>query len=96
MFQIDAAVNEGNSGGPVYNQYGQVIGIVTAKYSSTGVEGLGFAIPISDASTIANQLITNGYVSGRAYMGVEVTTVSSSVAQYYNMFSVAAAVLPKP
>jgi len=85
MFQIDAAVNEGNSGGPVYNQYGQVIGIVTAKYSSTGVEGLGFAIPISDAYAVANQLITNGYVSGRAYMGVTVTTVSSSVAQYYNM-----------
>ena len=85
MFQIDAAVNEGNSGGPVYNQYGQVIGIVTAKCSSTGVEGLGFAIPIFDASAVADQLITNGYVSGRAYMGVEVTTVSSSVAQYYNM-----------
>ncbi len=85
MFQIDAAVNSGNSGGPIYNVYGQVIGIVTAKYSSTGVEGLGFGIPISDAYYIANELITNGYVSGKAYMGVTVSTVSASAAQYYNM-----------
>lgn len=85
MFQIDAAVNSGNSGGPIYNTYGQVIGIVTAKYSSTGVEGLGFGIPISDAHYIANELITNGYVSGKAYMGITVGTVSSSAAQYYNM-----------
>ena len=85
MFQIDAAVNTGNSGGPVYNAYGQVIGIVTAKYDSSGVEGLGFAIPISDAHFIANELITNGYVSGKATMGITPITVSSSSAQYYNM-----------
>ena len=85
MFQIDAAVNSGNSGGPVYNAYGQVIGIITAKYASTGVEGIGFAIPSSDAWYIANELLQNGYVSGKAYMGVSVTTVSSSVAQYYGM-----------
>jgi len=85
MFQIDAAVNSGNSGGPVYNSMGQVIGIVTAKYSSAGVEGLGFAIPINDAVSIAQELIEKGYVSGKAYMGITVTTVPSSVAQYYNM-----------
>ena len=85
MFQFDAAVNSGNSGGPVYNEFGEVIGIVTAKYSSTGVEGLGFGIPISDATDIANDLIQNGYVSGKAYMGISVQTVSSAVAQYYNM-----------
>lgn len=85
MFQIDAAVNTGNSGGPVYNSYGQVIGIVTAKYDSNGVEGLGFAIPISDAHFIANELITNGYVSGKAAMGITPITVSASTAQYYNM-----------
>ncbi len=85
MFQIDAAVNTGNSGGPVYNAYGQVIGIVTAKYDSSGMEGLGFAIPISDAHFIANELITNGYVSGKATMGITPITVSSSSAQYYNM-----------
>ncbi len=85
MFQIDAAVNNGNSGGPVYNAYGQVIGIVTAKYSENGMEGLGFAIPINDVYTIANELIANGYVSGKAYLGLTLTTVSSSVAKYYNM-----------
>lgn len=85
MFQIDAAVNEGNSGGPVYNNKGEVIGIVTAKYSDTGVEGLGFAIPINDVSDIVNQLITQGYVSGKSSLGITVTTVDSAVAQYYNM-----------
>jgi len=85
MFQIDAAVNSGNSGGPVYNARGEVIGIVTAKYSDTGVEGLGFAIPINDAVSIASELIEKGYVGGKAYFGITVQTVSSSVAQYYNM-----------
>jgi len=86
MFQIDAAVNSGNSGGPVYNAQGQVIGIVTAKYSSTGVEGLGFAIPINDAANIANDLITKGYVTGKAYMGVRLDErYNSMYAQYYNM-----------
>jgi serine protease Do len=92
MFQIDAAINEGNSGGPVYNANGQVIGIVTAKYSSsstsssTSVEGLGFAIPINDAKTIANDLMTKGYVTGKAYMGVSLDENYSSVySQYYNL-----------
>ncbi len=85
MFQIDAAVNSGNSGGPVYDDHGEVVGIVTAKYSRTGVEGLGFAIPINDAVSIATDLITNGYVTGKAYMGITAQTVSSTVAQYYNM-----------
>ena len=85
MFQIDAAVNEGNSGGPVYNEQGEVIGIVTAKYADTGVEGLGFAIPINDVADIVDQLIINGYVSGKANFGITVTTVDSTVAQYYNM-----------
>lgn len=85
MFQIDAAVNEGNSGGPVYNSQGQVIGIVTAKYASTGVEGLGFAIPISDAVHIANQILEYGYVTDKASLGVQVATVTQQIAQYYNM-----------
>jgi len=85
MFQIDAAVNEGNSGGPVYNDSGEVIGIVTAKYSDTGIEGLGFAIPINDVTDIVDQLIKNGYVTGKANFGITVTTVDSAVAQYYNM-----------
>ena len=79
MFQIDAAVNSGNSGGPVYNASGEVIGIVTAKYADTGVEGLGFAIPINDADRIASDLVTKGYVTGKAYMGVVIN-------QRYNSF----------
>ena len=86
MFQIDAAVNSGNSGGPVYNDQGQVVGIVTAKYSSTGVEGIGFAIPANDAVSIANDLITKGYVTGKAYMGVEIDNrYNSMYSQYYDM-----------
>ena len=85
MFQIDAAVNSGNSGGPVYNDRGEVIGIVTAKYASTGVEGLGFAIPIDDALDIINDLIDKGYVSGKPSFGITATTVDSAVAKYYNM-----------
>lgn len=89
MFQIDAAVNSGNSGGPVYNTRGEVIGVVTAKYADTyqemGIEGLGFAIPIDDAVSIANELIESGYVRGKAYMGVSTKTMSSMYAQYYNV-----------
>jgi serine protease Do len=87
MFQITAAVNSGNSGGPVYDSEGKVIGIVTAKYSDSGVEGLGFAIPINDAVSIATQLIEKGYVAG-ASLGIscnDTTDVFSSFAiQYYS------------
>lgn len=84
MFQIDAAVNQGNSGGPVYDTNGNVVGVVTAKYSDTGIEGLGFAIPINDAVAIATDLITTGYVTGKARLGVEAQTVSARAAIYYN------------
>jgi serine protease Do len=85
MFQISAAVNSGNSGGPVYNDRGEVIGIVSAKYASVGTEGLGFAIPIDDAMSIASDLIEYGYVSGKAYIGVTVQTVKAVDAEYYNL-----------
>lgn len=85
MFQIDAAVNNGNSGGPVYNVYGHVIGVVTAKYSEYGMEGLGFAIPINDACAIASDLVEKGYVTGKAYLGLTLANVSASVARYYSM-----------
>ncbi len=78
MFQIDAAVNEGNSGGPVYNGMGEVVGIVTAKYSS--------AIPINDVKAIADDLINIGYVTGKAYMGVSFDSrYNSMYSQYYGM-----------
>lgn len=84
MFQFDAAVNSGNSGGPVFNSKGEVVGVVTAKYSSSGVEGLSFAIPINDAANIANDLITKGYVTGKAYMGVTLRNdYNSMYANYY-------------
>lgn len=85
MFQISAAVNSGNSGGPVYNERGEVVGVVTAKYSSSGVEGLGFAIPINDAVSIANDIIENGYVSGKPWLGVNVQSMPQNVANYYNV-----------
>ena len=84
MFQMDAAVNSGNSGGPVYNSRGQVVGVVTAKYKSTGVEGLGFAIPINDAAAIADELIEHGYVTGKPYFGIVATTMTQQNAAYYN------------
>ena len=84
MFQFDAAVNSGNSGGPVYNELGQIVGVVTAKYANTGVEGIGFAVPISEAAAIANDLITKGYVTGKAYLGVTINSnYNAMYAQYY-------------
>ena len=85
MFQIDAAVNSGNSGGPVFDEYGNVIGIVTAKYSDEGVEGLGFAIPINDAVAIASDLIEHGYVTGKASLGISARDVEQYVSQYYSI-----------
>lgn len=74
LIQTNAALNTGNSGGPLINRYGQVVGINTAKissyYSSASVEGLGFAIPIRTVKRIVDDLMSTGYVSGRAGMGV--------------------------
>jgi len=70
VIQTDAAINPGNSGGALVNSKGQVIGVNTVKISSTGYEGLGFAIPINDAMHIAENLIENGYVKGRPSLGV--------------------------
>jgi serine protease Do len=75
MFQLDAAVNFGNSGGPVYNDRGEVIGITTAKYTGLSSEGLGFAIPINDAVRIAEDLRTHGFVRGRPLMGLTVRAI---------------------
>ena len=89
LIQTDAAINSGNSGGPLLNGYGQVVGINSAKMSSTygsaSVEGLGFAIPISDAKEIIEDLINNGYVTGRPQFGITGVTVSEADASHYNM-----------
>ena len=79
MLQTDAAVNSGNSGGPLLNEYGSVIGVVAAKSAGSGIEGLGFAIPSNTASDIIGQLIEYGYVKDRPYIGVE---LQSSVYGY--------------
>ncbi|MBP5166929.1 MAG: trypsin-like peptidase domain-containing protein [Oscillospiraceae bacterium] len=76
MFQTDAAINKGNSGGPVFNSRGEVIGIVSAKYSKSGVEGLGFAIPINDAIKILDDLRQYGYVRGRPLLGITVANAN--------------------
>ena len=86
MLQTNCAINPGNSGGPLFDQYGSVVGIVSAKYtqSTSGVsaEGLGFALPINDVKEIIADLIEHGYVTGKPYMGVQVTSVSSEAQRY--------------
>lgn len=77
MFQVDAAINAGNSGGPAFDAHGHVIGVVTAKYASESIEGLGFCIPINDALNVANQLIQYGYVKGKPALGIAVTEAYS-------------------
>ena len=72
LLQTDAAINSGNSGGPLINQYGEIIGINSIKLSDSGVEGLGFAISISEAKPIIEDLMSNGYVSGRPLVGIMV------------------------
>ncbi|SMC87586.1 S1C family serine protease [Papillibacter cinnamivorans] len=85
MLQIDAAVNPGNSGGPLFNSYGEVVGIVSAKYSDTDIEGIGFAIPINDVVSLVTEIMENGYVTGKPTMGITATTMSADTAKQYNM-----------
>lgn len=83
LLQTDAAINPGNSGGGLFNMNGELIGIVNAKSSGEDIEGLGFAIPIDKAYEVAQELITNGYVSGRPALGVTVAEVKD-MSDYYN------------
>lgn len=85
LMQTDAAVNNGNSGGPLINAYGQVIGITSAKVSSSVAEGLGFAIPIDEALPIVKDLMENGYVTGRPSLGITGTDVTSAYSSYYGI-----------
>lgn len=81
--QTDAAINPGNSGGPLANMNGQVIGINTIKVVDTQYEGMGFAIPSTKVKEVADQLIKNGYVPGRAKLGIMGKELSKSLANYY-------------
>ena len=84
MIQTDTSINPGNSGGPLLNTSGEVVGIVSAKYSSSNgkiVEGIGFAIPINDVRAMVQDIIDNGYVTNKAYLGVTAGTVNAQMAQ---------------
>lgn len=88
MIQVDASINPGNSGGPLMNLYGEVVGIVSAKYSSyanTTVEGLGFAIPINDVQSIIKDIIENGSVGNKAYMTITAGTMTQQMAAQYKI-----------
>lgn len=85
LIQTDAAINPGNSGGALVNADGKVVGVNTIKISVSGVEGLGFAIPINNAKPVVNQLIKYGYVRGRPLIGITGRDISREIAQYYNL-----------
>ena len=78
LIQMDASVSPGNSGGGLFNMNGELIGIVNAKSSSSDAEGLGFAIPINDAIKVAQELLENGYVTGRPYLGISYYAVTDA------------------
>ena len=89
LLQTTAALNTGNSGGPLVNCYGQVVGINTMKLgdyaSESGVEGLGFAIPITSVQTVLEQLANQGYVAGRADLGLDGQEISTFYQFYYRL-----------
>ena len=85
LLQTDAAINSGNSGGPLLNQHGQVVGINSAKVSISGYEGLGFSIPINTARPIAEELVRNGSVSGRPTLGVSCSKLSAMASNFYGL-----------
>lgn len=85
LIQTDAAINGGNSGGGLFNSKGELIGIVDAKSSGVGIEGLAFAIPINSVADIINDLVENGKVSAKPAIGIMIQDVSEENAQYYNL-----------
>ncbi len=84
LIQTDASINPGNSGGPLLNGRGEVIGITSSKIANSSVEGIGFAIPISDAMPILDDLMNKGYVA-TPKIGISGTDISPAVKRYYNL-----------
>lgn len=89
LIQTDAAINSGNSGGPLINKYGQVIGInsskMSASYSETSIEGIGFAIPSNEVSEIIDDIMEYGYVTGKPQLGISCQDVNETISQMYNL-----------
>ena len=85
LIQTNVTINPGNSGGALINQYGQVVGITSAKLGISYYEGLGFAIPINSAKEIIDELIQTGYISGRPSIGISGRNVSEQMSQFYNL-----------
>lgn len=85
LIQTNVTINPGNSGGALINQYGQVIGITSAKLGISYYEGLGFAIPINSAKEIVDELISNGYIAGRPAIGISGRDITQQMAQFRNL-----------
>ncbi|MEG2429604.1 MAG: PDZ domain-containing protein, partial [Oscillospiraceae bacterium] len=85
FIQTDAAINPGNSGGALVNQFGQVVGISSAKIADESVEGMGFAIPISIAKPVVDSIMENGYVKGRIKIGITYTSITQTLADLYGV-----------
>ena len=90
LLQTNAAINDGNSGGPLINMHGQVVGITNMKMkaansSGTGIEGIGFAIPVSTIKNVVDELIATGTVKGRPAIGITVGPIPDSAAEYFDL-----------
>ncbi|WP_303834001.1 S1C family serine protease [Ruminococcus flavefaciens] len=89
LIQTDAAINSGNSGGPLINKYGQVIGInsskMSASYSEASIEGIGFAIPSNEASRIVEDIMEYGYVTGKPQLGISCQDITENISRMYDI-----------
>lgn len=86
--QVDVAINSGNSGGPLLNKFGQVVGINSVKIAASGYEGLGFSIPINEAKPVLESLAKNGYVTGRVSLGISGDTYDDGFYQGFGIVSI--------